>query len=259
MLMTRSTRRLDRIGIQIYSLREAAKQDLEGALADIAAMGYRDVEMLGSFNNFATSPSRLREMLDRQGLHAPSTHIAAAALDDLDKELDDAQIIGHQHIVVASLPTGESRTLDDYRRWADRLNAAGQTARTRGLWVGFHNHAHDVTEIDDVIPYDLLIERTDPTVVRHQLDTGNIAMAGLDPLDYVKRHGARYSLFHLKDVAQGDGKNETELGDGAVDFRQLLGSIDDIDHKLLFVEQEISSTPLESLRRAYSYIMTLDF
>jgi sugar phosphate isomerase/epimerase len=253
------TRRLKRIGIQIYGLRVAAKHDLEKTLADIAAIGYADIEMLGSANNFGMPTARLREVLDRTGLRAPSTHIAAEALDHLEKELDDADTLGHEYIVVASLPVAERRALDDYRRWADRLNDAGRRARARGLWIGFHNHADDLKSIDGFVPYDLLLERTDPALVRHQLDTGNIAMAGLDPLDYLKRYGERYSLFHLKDVARADPASDTDLGDGVVDFPQLLASIDDLDNKLVFIEQETSLDPLESAKRAYSYITTLDF
>jgi sugar phosphate isomerase/epimerase len=257
--MTRSTRRLNRIGIQIYSLREAAKLDLERTLADIAAIGYTDVELLGSFNNFGMPALRLRKVLDQNGLSAPSTHIAAAALQDLDRQFDAAEILGHDYLVVASLPVEDERTLDQYRRWSDRLNEAGRAARARGLWLGFHNHADDLAEIEGVAPYDVLLERTDPAVVTYELDTGNIAMAGRDPLEYMKRYGPRFSLFHLKDVARRDATIDTELGEGIVDFPQLLASMDDIDSKLLFVEQESSATSLESLRRAHSYITTLDF
>jgi sugar phosphate isomerase/epimerase len=257
--MTRSTRRLNRIGIQIYSLRDAASLDLEQTLADIAAIGYSDVEMLGSFDNFGMRAPRLRQLLDRNGLRAPSTHVAADSLGDLEKVLDEAEILGHRYIVVASLPVDRPRALHEYKRWADRLNEAGRQARARDLWIAFHNHAGDLVEIDGVVPYDLLVERTDPAVVRHELDTGNIAMSGRNPRDYLERYGERYSLFHLKDVARDDSTSDSDLGEGIVDFQQLLASIEDIDDKLLFVEREISPAPLESLRRAYSYITTLDF
>ena len=258
--MTQS-RRLGRVGLQLYSLRDDARRDLERTLADIAAAGYRDVEMLGSFKNFDTAPARVRQMLDRNGLRAPSTHVSGSALDDLERQLDDAQTLGHQYLIVASLPIQGTPTLDDYRRWADRLNEAGRRARSRNVWVGFHNHAGDFTLVDGMVPYDLLIERTDASLVRMQLDTGNIAMAGRDPLDYMKRFGARYWSFHIKDVPRLGATSDTDLGKGVIDFRRLLASIDDIDRKLLFVEQETypSGTPLESVRRGYAYLSALEF
>ncbi|MBA3342818.1 MAG: TIM barrel protein, partial [Gemmatimonadaceae bacterium] len=150
--------------------------------------------------------------------------------------------------------------LDDYRRWADRLNESGGRALARGIWIGFHNHADDLTAIDGVVPYDLLVERTDPSVVRLQLDTGNLAMAGRDPLEYMSRFGARYWSFHIKDVPRLGATDDTELGKGIIDFRRLLASIDHIDDKHLFVEQETyPGAPLESVRRNYSYLAALEF
>lgn len=253
-------RRLRTVGVQLYSLRDDARRDLERTLAAIAAIGYSDVELLGSFDNFGMPAARLRQVLDRNGLRATSTHVSGNALDDLERQLEDALTLGHQYIVVASLPMQGRRTLDDYRRWADRLNDAGQRTLSRGIHIGFHNHANDHTPIDGVVPYDLLVERTDPALVRLQLDTGNTAMAGRDPLEYLRRYGARYWLFHIKDVPRLGATSDTELGKGVINFRRLLANIDAIEDKLLFVEQETyPGAPLESVRRDYAYISALEF
>jgi sugar phosphate isomerase/epimerase len=251
------TRQLRRVGVQLYRLRDDARRNLERTIADIAAAGYKDVELLGSMNNFDMAPAVLRQVLDRNGLRAPSTHVGGNAVDDLPRQLDDAQILGHEYIVVASLPISGTPTLADYQRWADRLNEAGRITRERKIWMGFHNHAGDFA-----VPgaYDALVARTDPGVVRMQLDTGNLAMAGRDPIEYMRRFGDRYWLFHIKDVPQLGAKTDTELGKGVIDFRRLLASIDRIDEKHLFVEQETyPAAPLDSVRRDFNYISSLRF
>lgn len=251
------TRQLNRVGIQLYSLRDDAKRDLEGTIADIARAGYKDVELLGSMNNFGMPPATLRKVLDTNGLRAPSTHVSGTALDDLPRQLDEAATLGHQYIVVASLPIEGTRKVSDYEHWADRLNEAGRVARKSNIWIGFHNHAADF-EVPGA--YDALVARTDPNAVRLQLDTGNLAMAGRDPIEYLKRFGNRYWLFHIKDVPQLRAKNDVELGKGVIDFHRLLASIDRIDEKLLFVEQETyPGAPIESMRRDYTYISSLRF
>src|SRR6185503_10264201 len=145
-------------------------------------------------------------------------HVGGAAFDNLDRSLADAAILGHQYLILASLPP-QNATLDDYRRWADRLNESARRAQAAGVHVGFHNHASDFKLIDGTVPYDILMERTDPVLVRHQLDTGNMAMAGRDPLEYMRRFGPRYWSFHIKDVAQLSATSDTELGKGIIDFR----------------------------------------
>lgn len=253
-------RRLRRVGIQLYTLRDDAQRDLERTLGDIARIGYTDVELLGSMNNFGMPPKQLRAILDRLGLRAPSTHVGGEAFDDLERQIETAQILGHDYLVLAGLPAGDNTTLDGYRRWADRLNEAGRRALASGLHVGFHDEPVDFKVIDGVLPYDVITERTDAALVRLQLDTGNIAMAGGDPFDYLKRLGTRYWLFHVKDVPSRGAPNDTELGKGVLDVKRLLAGIDRIDEKWLFVEQETyPGAPLDSARRNYAYLSTLEF
>jgi sugar phosphate isomerase/epimerase len=253
-------RRLRRIGIQLYTLRDDARRDLERTLTDIAAIGYTDVELLGSMRNFDMPPARLRAVLDRVKLRAPSTHVGPGILDDLDRNLDEAATLGHEYLVVASFPAANRRTLDDVRRWADKFNAAGAVARRRNVWIGFHNHAEDFTPVEGQPAYDVFAERTDPAVVRLQLDTGNLAMAGRDPHEYMRRFGSRYWSFHVKDVARLSARNDTGLGEGVIDFKRLFGQIDRIDEKHLFVEQETyPGTPLDAARRDHAYLAALEF
>jgi sugar phosphate isomerase/epimerase len=253
------SRRLRRVGIQLYTLRDDARRDLERTLADIAAAGYKDVELLGGMNNFGMAPERVRALLDKNGLRAPSTHVGGSDFDNLDRQFAAAATLGHKYIVLASLP-GEQRKLDDYRHWADRLNEAGKLARTHDLWIAFHDEAYDFPPIDGMVPYEVLVDRTDPAVVRLQLDTGNAAMGGRDPIDYMKKYGSRYWLFHIKDAPRLGSPTDAELGKGVIDFRRLLGMIDNIDDKYLYVEQETyPGAPLDSVRRDFDYISRLTF
>ena len=177
-----------------------------------------------------------------------------------DARRDLSRTLGHEQMIVASLPIRGTPTLDDYRRWADRLNVAARQARTRDMWIGFHNHATDFKLVDGAVPYDLLMDRTDPSLLHHQLDTGNLAMAGRDPLDYLKRYNSRYWSFHIKDVPRLGADHDVELGTGVIDFKRLLASVDDIDRKHFFVEQETyPGTPLESVRKDYTYLSRLEF
>lgn len=253
-------RRLKRVGIQLYTLRDAARVDLERTLADIAATGYKEVELLASMNNFGRDPAQLRATLDRLGLRAPSTHVDTGALSDLDRQLDAAQALGHEYLIVASFPEDQSSKLDDWRMWADRFNEAGAITQKRGIWLAFHNEPEHVRLIDGQIPYDIFVQRTDPKVVRLQLDTGNMAMGGQDPIKYLDMYNSRYWAFHIKDAPSIPAKTDTELGKGVVDFRRLLSKIDNIDAKHFYVEQEsYPGEPLDSVRRDYAYISSLEF
>jgi sugar phosphate isomerase/epimerase len=251
--------RLDRVGLELYSVRDAMKLNPEATLAAVRAMGYKDVELLWSFGNFGRTPQQVRASLDHEGLRAPSAHIAPeSVLTGWDKSLDTAKLLGHDYLIVPSFTIDPKHALDDWRKWADQFNKAGAAARRAGIWLAFHNEPEHMKPVDGTVPYDLFVERTDPSVVRLQLDVGNMAMGGGDPMRYLQRHRERYWSFHLKD-AVADRSKDTELGKGTLDFRKLLAAIPDIRNKPLYVEQEGPTDPMASARQNYQFLASLDF
>jgi len=250
---------LTRIGLELYSVRDAMRRDPERTLAAVRAIGYTDVELLWSWGNFGRTTEQVRAALDREGLRAPSAHISpTVVLVGWERSLAIAQRLGHEYLIVPSFTLDTARSLDDWREWADRFNTAGAAARRAGIWLAFHNEAEHLRPIDGTVPYDLFVERTDPALVRHQLDVGNLVMGGGDPLLYLQRYRERYWSFHLKDVV-ADHSSDTELGAGTVDFRRLLAAVPDIERKPCYVEQEGAADPLASARRNYEFLRKLEF
>lgn len=254
-----ATRRLARIGLELYSVRNEMRRDPDATLHRVRAMGYDDVELLWSWDNFGRTPRQVKAALDREGLRAPSAHIAPELLTGgWARSLDDARLIGHEYLIVPSLPEEANGSLDAWRRWADRFNQAGQAARSAGLWLAFHNEPGHLKPIGGAVPYDLFLARTDPALVRHQLDVGNLTMGGGDPRAYLERYRDRYWSFHLKDVV-ADRSHDTELGRGIVDLAGLLARIPELDAKPCYVEQEGATDPLAAAERNCRYLERLDF
>jgi sugar phosphate isomerase/epimerase len=254
-----AARRLDRMGLELYSVRKAMRADPERTLAAVRAIGYTDVELLWSFGNFGRSPQQVRDTLAHEGLRAPSAHISPTTiLVGWERSLETAKLLGHEYLIVPSLQADMGLTLDDWREWADRFNAAGAVARRAGVWLAFHNEPDHMKPIDGKVPYDVFVERTDPSVVRLQLDTGNMLLGGGDPMQYLAKHRERYWSFHLKD-AVADRSTDTELGTGIFDFKRFLAAIPDIARKPCHVEQENGRDELASARADFQYLSTLDF
>lgn len=248
---------LARIGLELYSVRREMARDFDATLAAVRAIGYTDVELLWSFGNFGRSPAQVRAALEREGLRAPSAHLSpAAVLVGWERSLETAKMLGHEYLIVPSLTVDTSRPLDDWREWADRFNQAGAVARRAGIWLAFHNEPDHMHPIAGQVPYDVFVERTDPAVVRHQLDVGNMALGGGDPMRYLERYRDRYWSFHLKDVV-ADRSRDTELGAGVLDLHRLVRAITDIDRKPCYVEQEGATDSLASARRNFEFLRTL--
>ena len=65
-------RKIDRIGLQLYSVRDLMKADVPGTLAKVAAIGFKEVEFAGLFGRDAKD---VRAMLEKNGLTAPASHV----------------------------------------------------------------------------------------------------------------------------------------------------------------------------------------
>jgi sugar phosphate isomerase/epimerase len=257
---TTNARRLKRIGVQLYTLRDAAKADLDRTLADIAAAGYTDVELLMSLHNFGHSPKAVRAMLDKHHLRAPSTHIGTETLANVDGAVDEARTLGHKYLILADLPAEARKSLDAFAAYADRLNRAGEAARKHDLWIAWHDEADDFRTFDGKQGYDAIVAKLDPSLVRLQLDTGNAMVGGRDPMDLMNRYGDRYYAFHIKDAAAMKAPHDTELGKGIVNLRGILAKVKHPDDKYFYVEQETyTGTPLEAVQRDYAYLSKLSF
>ena len=255
----RFPKRLDRIGLELYAVRHEMAKDPEKTLAAIRAIGYTDVELLWSFDNFRRTAAQVAETLKKEGLRAPSAHISPIILFvGWERSLETAKQLGHQYLIVPDFGGETTRTLDDWREWADRFNTAGAVARKAGIWLAFHNEADHMKPIDGMAPYDVFVERLDPSVVRLQLDTGNMLIGGGDPMRYLEKYRDRYWSFHLKDVVR-DRSSDTRLGKGIFDFKRFLAAVPALEQKPCYVEDESPSDELAAARSNFDYLHTLDF
>src|SRR5256885_11265340 len=152
---------LDRISIQLYSLRSLLQNDPEGTLSALADIGYRKVELAGTYGRSATE---FRAILDRCHIKATSTHVGIDG--DLDKTIADAKILGN---TLANVPFAQFGTIAEWEAFAGRLNTAAAAFRKAGIPLGYHNHAHEFAPIGGVLPHDVLTPNTDKRP-RHPAD-----------------------------------------------------------------------------------------
>ncbi len=253
-----SSKKLERIGLELYAVRHAMARDPERTLAAVRAIGYTDVELLWSHDNFGRTSAQVAAALKREGLRAPSAHVSHDILAGMERSLETAKLLGHEYLIVPSLPADTRRTIDDWIQWADRFNSAGAISRRAGVWLAFHNEADHMKPIDGMVPYDAFIARLDPSVVRLQLDVGNMLMGGGDPMRYLAQHPDRYWSFHLKDVV-ADRSSDVELGRGVFDFKRFLAAVPAINDKPCYVEQEGAADELAAARSNFQYLRALSF
>jgi sugar phosphate isomerase/epimerase len=252
---TPADRRLERIGVQLYTVRRILQNDFEGTLSRIAEIGYREVEFAGYHGK---SPTEVRALLTRLGLAAPSSHVPIEAFRrDADGAIAEATQVGHRYLIVPWLNPDERRTLDQYRRLADELNRFGEKVRAAGMQLGYHNHDFELIALEGSMPLDVLIERTDPSLLVLELDLYWVTKAGSDPLTYLSRNPGRVHLVHVKDSAGAPEHRMVDVGQGTINFAQIFARREQAGIRHFFVEHDDPADPLATLRRSYEHLAQL--
>ncbi len=251
-----AARPLSAIGIQLYTVRDAMAADFEGTLERLARMGYDEVEFAGYFGR---SPARVRIILDGLGLDAPAAHVPLEALrDDLEITLDTAAAVGHSWVVCPWIGP-EERSSDGYLHLADVLNRAGEAAREVGLRVAYHNHEFELEPLGgvDTLPFELLLQRTDPALVDFELDLFWVARAGHDPVDWFRHHPGRFPLVHVKDMDGSPERRMVDPGRGVIDFPAIVARREQAGIRHWFVEHDQPEDPFGTARAGLEYLRGL--
>ncbi|MFL6274503.1 MAG: sugar phosphate isomerase/epimerase family protein [Blastocatellia bacterium] len=244
---------LDKIGLQLYTVRRELQKDFEGTLARVAGIGYREVEFAGYYER---TPQQVKAILDKLNLTAPSAHTQLQGLrQNLDKLIEAAHVIGHRYLVLAYLSADERKTLDDYKGVIETLNQAGETCRRAGIQLAYHNHDFEFPPLGGVVPYDLMLKETSADLVKMELDLYWITKAGQSATKYFAAQKGRFALVHVKDMDNTPKRFFTEVGRGVIDFKQLLPQARKAGVKHFFVEQdETPGSPLDSIKISYDYL-----
>jgi sugar phosphate isomerase/epimerase len=263
--------------VQLYTIRDALGRDLRAALAALADIGIVEAELYGlngpeSATLFGLPVRELKRLLDEHGIRVPMAHVGG----DLENSAAIAEIartLGVDSLCVA-LPAEFSGTVDgrfamvpaksraQLDALAEKLNRVGREYRDRGLRFGYHNHHIEFVPVDGVVPYDYLMSRTDPDLVKIELDVGWCAAAGHDPAAYLRRYAGRVIACHLKDY---DASISTDVpqrklvppGAGSIDFAGVLAAMNATGVAHGFIEVDVSDDPLGDVRRGHAHLQSL--
>src|SRR6266542_1574750 len=213
--------RLARIGLELYSVRDAMRRDPDRTLAAVRAMGYTDVELLWTFGNFGRTTEQVRAALDREGLRAPSAHVSPTILFvGWDRSLAIAHRLGHEYLIVPSFTADTARSLDDWREWADRFNTAGAAACRHLARLPQRARPHDADRREGAVrrvPGANRPERRPPPARRRQHGNGRRRSARLSaavprPLLELPSQGRRRRSVERHRAGYGDARFPAPAG-----------------------------------------------
>jgi sugar phosphate isomerase/epimerase len=243
------------IGCQTYPVREALGKDFDGTLRQLAAIGYRSIEMCsppgyaksGYGALIGVKAPELRRRIEAAGLKCESCHYQFREFkDSLPETIAYAKGLGLKQMVLSTFSL-RNAPLSDWVRAAQDLNKAAEQIQKAGLQAAFHNHNVEFTELEGVLIYDKLLSELDPKLVKMQFQVWVVSM-GVDAVALFEKHPGRFSSMHLQDYAP-DRKSMVAIGKGGVDWKRLFGAARKAGVKNYYVEMD-----LELMKQSYPFL-----
>jgi sugar phosphate isomerase/epimerase len=300
------------IGLALYTVRDLMTDSsaYQAILAKVAEIGYKEIEPADRTDAKGVAyaglePKAFRALLDKNGLTMPSTHSSAIDGPDLEKTLEGFQMMGikyteviapsNPHAGIAApasappptppqAPAGRgrgpapppTRTTDAVKKMVDEINAHAQITKKFGIKMLVRMDIDVFVPLSDdpsMMPYMVIADNTDPSLVTMQIDIGWAAVTGQDIVGMFKRNPGHYELWHVKDavglnsmgpqmslVDRRRASYFVPAGVGQVDLKTIFANASVAGLKHIGIEQDNAATWGDSLAAArvnYNNVMKL--
>ena len=245
------------IALQLYTLRDLAKQDLNGTLKRAADMGWRYVQWSGMPDLPA---DQIRAVLDQAGLKCIAAHVSIEKFETkFDEEVAFWKTVGALDVAPGGMMKDCTANLDVWKKGARRLDALGEKLRAAGMRLSFHNHWMEFEKFpgDARTKHEILMAETKPAYLAAEIDIAWALAAGADPVALIRSLSGRCPLVHAKDVIPSPDKKHklVPLGQGAVKWPDLFAAGRKSGIEWYIYEQDRGDgTPWDFTRASYEFL-----
>jgi sugar phosphate isomerase/epimerase len=261
---------LGSVGLQLYTVRHQLGKDRKGTLKAIKEMGYVQVEAY-EFPKYKALVEDAKEL----GLSVNSTHIqwnsvfnpGAPDVPSFEKVVEEAHAAKIKHLVIATIDPKDRKSLDDYKRAAEKCNRAAAAAKAAGIQLTYHNHTFEFDPMEGTrAGYDVLMEEFSADML-FEVDAFWVQLGKRDPAKLIRSLKGRVTQMHLKDLAPGIKLPEriegwwslpveafASLGDGVIPVNPIIEAAKEAGVQYCHIEQDLSHDPMASIQRSLAYL-----
>jgi sugar phosphate isomerase/epimerase len=236
--------------IQLYTLRNAVQEDLQGTIRKVADIGFTQVEPY----NFVAMAKELGAALKDNGLTAPSGH-APLLSQDQDEIFAAAKELGITTVIDPFIPADRWQSAEDIQATAAGLNAAARKGAEYGIRVGYHNHPWELESIlEGRTALEYFADLLDPGLVL-EVDTYWVAVGGQDPVEILTKLGDRVKFIHIKDgPLTTDTKAQQPAGQGKVPVLDVIAAAKSLEVGVVEFD-DYAGDIFEGINESLSFLM----
>lgn len=238
-----------KMGLQLFTVRDAMAKDVHGSLKKIASLGYQDLETYGfdpvKTEYYGMKAAAFKQLLDDHKLSASSGHYdlykyLSTSQEELDRYVDacieGTHALGQRYITWPWLAP-DARSIDKFKLLAQKLNIVGERVTKAGLGFAYHNHDFEFIDHNGENGYDIIMRDTDASLVKLQIDLyWAVHSSKLTPAQLFSKQPGRFVMWHIKDMDKKT-RDYTELGNGSIDYTVILPEAKRAGLQYYFLEQ----------------------
>lgn len=238
-----------KMGLQLFTIRDAMAQDPIDTLKKVRDLGYKDSELFGYDGKQGTyygmKAKTFKNVIDDIDFTVTSGHYDFSSLfmkpfeellGYLEQCIEGSHLIGAKYITWPWLAP-DYRTIDNYKLLAEKLNRMGELVNKSGLGFAYHNHGFEFLDHQGENGYDIILKETDADIVKLQMDMYWVKhSAQKSPKKLIAENPGRYVMWHIKDMDK-ETRDYSELGNGSIDYIDILSNIDLDALEYYYIEQ----------------------
>lgn len=196
-----------KIGLQLYSLRNEFKKDVPGTLAKIKEFNIKLIEGGGTYG---MPMKEYQQLLKKNKLKMVSV---GADFNQLDKSpqavVDNAKAFGAKYVMCAWVPhKAGDFTMQEIDKAIEVFNRSGKLLAENGIKLCYHPHGYEFRPYKEGNMFDYMATKTDPKYVNFEMDVFWVKHPGQDPVALLQKYPTRFLMMHLKDRAPGTKGNQ---------------------------------------------------
>ncbi|GMN07655.1 sugar phosphate isomerase/epimerase [Croceitalea sp. MTPC5] len=251
------------IGLQLYSLRNEMKDDVEGTLQKIQSWGISNIEE-GNGGTHGYSIQDYKALLNKNQLKIVSVSGSYEDFrDNPEKIISKAKAYGAKYAVCFWIPHNDTIfTIKETKAAIDVFNKAGKKLKDAGITLAYHPHGYEFRPYKKGLLMDHMIESAQHFTF--EMDVYWFAHPGENPIEWLRRYPDKFKLMHLKDCKKGvkgnlNGTSDVEtnvvLGMGQINIAAIVAEAVKIQIDYLFIEDE-SSKAVKQIPQSLKFLQS---
>ena len=246
---------IEKLGVQLYTIRDflQTEDDVKKSFEKLREIGYKEIQTAGMYPFI--SPKNFAQIAKDNELQVVGTHVPIAEIEDNTEEIIEMHnTYGTVNIGIGGMPFENEITLEVVNSFISRFNICAEKISKRGFKLTYHNHDFEFLKHDGKCVMDRLIEGFDKKNISFVIDTYWLQAGGVSILEYMNKCAGRIDILHLKDymVRFASTPTYTEIGNGTINFKDVIATAEKIGVKHYVVEQDVCpGNPFDSLKISY--------